>query len=340
MKVKSKKKKDNNNCPKMKNESWKNFAIGDKIDCRDQWGKWYYSEIKKYKNITDKISEDEFKKMDKKQRKQKDKLNNLEAICVNYIGWDEKYNEWIFIEDGLFCNCNDDGDDEICWDDDHRLSGGKTQSEYKNKRKRIRDKPEPIKYKIKDFNKLVKYINKTYSAPKGHNRTGIGAVRYADAQINGPGGNLTKFILWDKQQKYERFHHSHYDWWMFPNDRDSWGQGKKYALFQKDIDDLLLVDGYEENYKLGARLVLKSWGWDMDNMCFIQNGTSAQKWTGYNVRLLKMLYSTIILKQWNVYQSVYKFCIGVLQKGSQFRSEPMMYEYLGLEKPKYVRRWG
>eukprot|EP00483_Globobulimina_turgida_P012786 UN12810 len=126
---------------------------------------------------------------------------------------------------------------------------------------------------------------------------------------------------------------------MFPNDRDSWGQGRKYALFQKDIEKLLEVEGYADNYRLGARLVLKSWGWDMDKMCFITDGTSAQKWTGYNVRLLKMLYSTIILKQWDVYESVYKFCIGVLEKGSQFRSEPMMYEYLGLQKPKYVRRW-
>ena len=36
------------------------------------------------------------------------------------------------------------------------------------------------------------------------------------AQINGPGGNLTKFKEWDRAKTYGRFHHSHYDWWMFP----------------------------------------------------------------------------------------------------------------------------
>ena len=168
---------------------------------------------------------------------------------------------------------------------------------------------------------------------------GIGAVKYAHAQKHGPGGNLTKFIKWDENKQYDRFHHSHYDWWMFPNDRDSWGQGRKYAVFQEDINDLLKLDGYAESYKLGTRLVLRSWGWNMDKKEFIQNGTSDQKWTGYNVRLLKMLYSSIILKQWDVYQSVYKFCIGLLERGDQFRSEPMMYEYLGLEKPTFSRRY-
>jgi len=224
---------------------------------------------------------------------------------------------------------SDDDDD----DDDSSLDSG-MRDMYDGKIQKIR-------YKIRDFDKLVEFVGNEYNAPSGHNRTGIGARKYAAAQKNGPGGNLTKFIAWDKAKAYGRFHHSHYDWWMFPNDRDSWGQGRKYALFQKDIDALLNeVDGYAECYKLGTRLVLRSWGWDMDEERFYgkDERTAEQRWTGYNVRLLKMLYSTIILKQWDVYRSVYKFCIGLLERGEVFQSEPMMYDYLGLEKPQSSRR--
>merc|ERR1712228_459976 len=290
--------------------------------------------IQKHKKKSDTISANE---LGKKYKEKLDSVQNIEAVYIHYVGFADKYNEWIFItNDEIFCDCKERCDRSI-EQKDHRIAAANTQSEWKNKIKK--EKVEGIKYKIKDFDELCKYVGNKYEAPNGKNRNGIGAVKYAQAQKHGPGGNLTKFIKWDKSKQYDRFHHSHYDWWMFPNDRDSWGQGRKYAVFAKDIDDLLKRDGYAESYKLGARLVLRSWGWDMDKMEFIQNGTEDQKWTGYNVRLLKMLYSTIILKQWDVYQSVYKFCIGILEKGGAFRSEPMMYEYLGLEKPTFSRRY-
>jgi len=238
---------------------------------------------------------------------------------------------------------NDSKEEEKENDDSVKSEQIENGKESKNKKstKKEKENKVTIRYKIRDFTKLVEYIGTEFTAPEGRNRNGIGAQKYAMAQINGPGGNLTKFIKWDKARTYSRFHHSHYDWWMFPNDRDSWGQGRKYAVFQEDIDALLdEVEGYLENYKLGTRLVLRSWGWNMDEERFYEKEekTKEQRWTGYNVRLLKMLYSTIILKQWDVYRSVYKFCIGLLEQGEEFRSEPMMYQYLGIEKPKFTRR--
>eukprot|EP01083_Nonionella_stella_P018003 50367_1 len=305
------------------------FKVGNKIDCRDQWGVWCVSEIKRHKKATELLIDLE-----------REDIQGLEGIYVHYEGWDKKYDEWIFVDaDGdIFCNCSDKCENKEL--NQHLIAREKTQTVYAKRRTKPKPpKIEPIQYKIESFEELVQYIDSNYEAPRGRNRTGMGAERYAMATVNGPGGNLQKFKVWDKQKQYDRFHHSHYDWWMFPNDRHSWGQGKRYALFQKDIDELLEVDGYPQNYKMGTRLVLRSWGWDMDRMAFIEDGTRDQRWTGYNVRLLKMLYSTIILKQWDVYKSVYEFCIGLLKKGHQFRSEPMMYEYLGLEKPKYVSRY-
>eukprot|EP01084_Bolivina_argentea_P299590 516424_1 len=80
-----------------------NFTIGDKVDCRDKYGKWYLSTIVQHKkyHLTQK----------------------LEEIYVHYIGWDNKYDEWIGIQNDILCECNGK-----CEHLNHRIAKAKTQS--------------------------------------------------------------------------------------------------------------------------------------------------------------------------------------------------------------------
>eukprot|EP01084_Bolivina_argentea_P176127 304839_1 len=79
---------------------------GDEIDCRDKYAKWCLSKIIQ-------------------QTKPTDLFPQLEAVYIHYIGWDAKYDEWIFIKDDILCECNGK-----CKNLKHRIAKAKTQSKF------------------------------------------------------------------------------------------------------------------------------------------------------------------------------------------------------------------
>ena len=146
-----------------KDAEWKHFDVGNKIDVRDKWNKWYLSEIQRHKKKSDKISAEELGKNFKGNVKS---IQNFEAIYVHYIGFAAKWNEWIIIESNdIFCECEGPSNRS-----QHRIAAPNTQSALKKKEK---EKVEGIKYKIKDFDALCKCIGSKYEAPDGRNRSGM-----------------------------------------------------------------------------------------------------------------------------------------------------------------------
>lgn len=85
---------------------------------------------------------------------------------------------------------------------------------------------------------------------------------------------------------------SGFDWWMFPVSRKS-SYGHKWSVFAKEIAALKSDDEFMDSYRAGVVLVAKSWGWD------VVSGTniSRRKWSGYQVRLGKMLTSLRLFGQ-------------------------------------------
>eukprot|EP01084_Bolivina_argentea_P219139 371734_1 len=79
------------------------LSVGDKIDCRDRWGKWCLSEIKKYKYPDEAIPHGE---LNQTQEAEIDRIVCLDAVYVHYISWEEKWNEWIFIKNNTVCDCS------------------------------------------------------------------------------------------------------------------------------------------------------------------------------------------------------------------------------------------
>jgi hypothetical protein len=118
---------------------------------------------------------------------------------------------------------------------------------------------------------------------------------------------LKKFEIWAKEGNWQKFHDSHYDWWMFPISRSSRGQGDKYAVLEKDVQVLKNDPEFMTNYLRGVELVAQSWGWDVKNAKECENLTADQKWTGYKIRLQKMLESLELFGEGNYLLSMHQF---------------------------------
>lgn len=117
---------------------------------------------------------------------------------------------------------------------------------------------------------------------------------------------------WQHLQTHTFHPDSGFDWWMFPIDRSSRGQGNLYKLSLRDIENLKKDAEFMANYREGVCLVAKSWGWDLINGIDVTN--ESQKWTRYGVRLHKMITSLQLFKQTDLLETLQMF---MLSKGIQ-----------------------
>lgn len=99
--------------------------------------------------------------------------------------------------------------------------------------------------------------------------------------------------------------YSGFDWWMFPVNRHSQGQGGLYQLGAREIELLKKDEDFIKNYREGVILVTKSWGWDLELNKDISN--TEQRWTDYQVRLGKMAHSLVLLEQTDLLDSLRNF---------------------------------
>lgn len=149
------------------------------------------------------------------------------------------------------------------------------------------------------------------------------------------------FQKWASQGDWVRFRpeHSHYDWWAFPISRPSAGHGDDYAVNQHEIEALKADEEFMRNYKKGVDLVVKSWGWDLNQDAPVSPDikTNDQEWTGYGVRLGKMADSLRLFGEDELYRRLQHFfdaiCVPI---DNQYRLEDWVYK--NLERTKADRR--
>lgn len=118
---------------------------------------------------------------------------------------------------------------------------------------------------------------------------------------------LAKQNQWQHIQKHTSHKDSAFDWWMFPTDRKSDGQGEKYKLTKEKIAVLKKDKKFMSTYREGVLLVASSWGFDLKNKGSLKE-TSTQKWVGYQVRLGKMLHSLKLFNEKDLHQALVR-CI-------------------------------
>jgi hypothetical protein len=128
-------------------------------------------------------------------------------------------------------------------------------------------------------------------------------------------GDLNKFKRWAQAGEWKNFHTYHYDWWMFPIDRSSSGQGMRYTVYQDDIQQLKADSAWLKDYRLGAVLLMQSWGWDVANRKMYTALSPDQKWQNWDVRLGKLGHSLILFEQWDLYAGVEAYVQYLTQSG-------------------------
>ncbi len=92
---------------------------------------------------------------------------------------------------------------------------------------------------------------------------------------------------------------------MFPTDHPSQVYGDRFVINEEDVERLLANPVFMRNYREGVVLVAKSWGWDLETG--ISHKTPTREWTGYQVRLGKMIHSLTLLKQDDLKKSLINF---------------------------------
>lgn len=139
---------------------------------------------------------------------------------------------------------------------------------------------------------------------------------------------LESFEKWAKNGQWEMFHHqhSHYDWWMFPINRSSAGQGTKYTVHKAEIETLKNDPEFMRDYLRGAELVAKSWGWDIKAGAPVAMPMPAQHWEDWPVRLGKMADSLRLFGQENYRHNMKSFA---LQRLNVHSLEPWVLKALG-----------
>jgi hypothetical protein len=175
-------------------------------------------------------------------------------------------------------------------------------------------------------------LKKKFAGKAGNNSdssfVGMQGIKDALRKRNMPGeGDLSKFIAWAQAGDWKQFGPSyhHYDWWMFPIDRSSSGQGLKFTIYAQDIQALKSDLAFLRDYRLGAILLIQSWGWDVKNKRSYAHPSPEQKWRNWDVRLGKLAHSLILFEQWDLYDSLKAYVKQLTENNIQLESWVQRY---------------
>lgn len=174
----------------------------------------------------------------------------------------------------------------------------------------------------KKLQRQYKNLKVKVGVKTGHNLdpTFVGIEGLKKALRNRPGlgeGDLNKFKNWAQKADWKQFGpgYNHYDWWMFPIDRSSQGQGFGYTVYEDDIQELQTDLNWLKDYRLGAILLMQSWGWDVKNKKIYPKLAPGQAWRNWGVRLGKLAHSLILFEQWDLYDSLKDYVKYLVKSG-------------------------
>jgi hypothetical protein len=128
---------------------------------------------------------------------------------------------------------------------------------------------------------------------------------------------LDLFEQWAASGDWQAFHWSHYDWWMFPYNKDS-AYGKSYVIYEAEVQELKKDAQFIQDYLRGVELLLLSWGWDLKRQCFVETPGAYQTWANWPVRLYKCACSLLLFGFDDDFQSVRKYAQTLIKEGHDF----------------------
>lgn len=136
--------------------------------------------------------------------------------------------------------------------------------------------------------------------------------------------NLTRLSNEGKWESLQVHRGTGFDWWMFPIDYAT-AQNREYRVTASDIEELKQDLEFMTSYRKGVILVAKSWGWDLEKGVKITDNPKL-KWSGYQVRLGKMLDSLQEFGQKDLHDALVKL---IKAEGvSKILQDPTWHVYL------------
>ncbi len=130
-------------------------------------------------------------------------------------------------------------------------------------------------------------------------------------------GNLQKFEQWARDGNWLEFgpDKNHYDWWMFPIPEKSNTFDMKYAVFEKEIEELKRDSDYMRDYRRGLALLFASWGWDLKESKPLDVIQKGQGWNYWDIRLYKAALSARSFGEQQSYRSMEAFTRHLISAG-------------------------
>jgi len=125
---------------------------------------------------------------------------------------------------------------------------------------------------------------------------------------------LESFEDWATNNRWRRFHDSHYDWWMFPIDEPS-RYGYAWVVYDGDVAELMRDEAYIRNYLRGVELLALSWGWNLNKKEKILNPQKDQSWQGWSIRLYKASKSLKLFGFNQLFESMKAFAHDLIENG-------------------------
>jgi hypothetical protein len=133
---------------------------------------------------------------------------------------------------------------------------------------------------------------------------------------------LKEFENYYKNEDWNAFHNSHYDWWTFPIcDKSSCGY--KYTVYEDEIAELKKDEKYMNALKKCIQLVCYAWGYDVVNK-HIFNETL---WSNWPVRLYKIALCADLF-QLEELDSIISYGQYLIHEGNVFEYAGYNLEYI------------
>lgn len=126
---------------------------------------------------------------------------------------------------------------------------------------------------------------------------------------------ITLFEQWASKDQWERFHSGHYDWWVFPLNRQS-SYGMKWVVYEAEIAELKRDPSFLDAYCKGVELVAASWGWDVLRHAYLPQPKPGQSWHDWPIRLFKAAASSQLFGYEDLFASLRAFALELAEQGA------------------------
>ena len=128
---------------------------------------------------------------------------------------------------------------------------------------------------------------------------------------------VVQFELWVTGSNWHAFHGNHYDWWAFPINKPS-SHGFAYSVFGEEIAQMKEDESSMKRHRMGADLLLLSWGWHSEFGQPIANPESGQAWANWPIRLAKCAHSMWLFGQLKQFESCVAYAQYLQGSGTSF----------------------